>query len=321
MTVSIALCTYDGERYLQEQLDSIAAQTRLPDEMVVCDDGSQDETVPILQNFAAHAPFSVQVVVNPSNLGSTQNFAQAISLCRHDLIFLCDQDDVWLADKIETMHAVFAAQPEVGLVFTDAEIVDKHLMPLGRRLWPYALFALDKQQRMRQGKEFEVLLAYNHVTGATLAFRALLRDVVLPIPSNIGLIHDGWIALMTAAVMRIVALNTPLILYRQHETQQMGTRAGQRPKVLPQAHYRAHLNQLETVALRLHGFRAGQDNSLIIQRGERIQAQIRHLRRRLTLPATRWRRFPSMLLELTAGGYHRFSNGWRSFVRDLFYGT
>ncbi len=319
MTVSIALCTYNGARYLQEQLDSIAAQTLLPDEMVVCDDGSQDETVPILQNFAAHVPFPVHITVNSVNLGSTQNFAQAVSLCRHDLIFLCDQDDVWRADKIEMMHSVFAARPEVGLVFTDADVVNEHLMPLGKQLWSYALFTLDKQQWMRQGKEFDVLLAYNHVTGATLAFRASLCDVVLPIPGNIGLIHDGWIALMTAAVMRVAALDTALILYRQHEAQQMGTRGGQRPKVLPHAYYRAHLNQLETVASRLHHFQAGRNDPLITRRSERIQAQIRHLQRRLALPAARWRRLPRVLLELAAGGYHRFSNGWRSFARDLFY--
>jgi len=321
MTISIALCTYNGAQYLQEQLDSIAAQTRLPDELVACDDGSQDSTVAILEEFVRSAPFPVHITINPDNLGSTQNFAQAVSLCRHDLIFLSDQDDVWRVDKIEKMHAVFAAQPNVGLVFTDADVVNKHLQPQGRRLWQHAQFGPKQQNQLRQGMAFELLCDRNVVTGATTAFRAQFKPLVLPIPEGVVLIHDGWVALIVSAYATLAFLPEPLILYRQHEAQQMGTRAGQRPRVLPQAHYRAHLNQLKAVALRLHGSGAEQDNPKFVQRGRRIQAQIRHLQGRLALPAAPGRRLFLMLLELTTGGYHRFSNGWRSFARDLLHGA
>ena len=319
MTVSIAMCTYNGARYLQEQLDSIAAQTRLPDEMVVCDDGSQDKTISILQNFAAHTPFPVRIIVNPINLGSTQNFAQAITQCSGQIIALSDQDDVWCASKLQTLCTAFEEHPEVGLIFTDAEIVDEHLASLKTRLWPYAKFTPEKQQQLRQGQAFDLFLAYNHVTGATMAFRAMLKEVVLPIPHNIGLIHDGWIALMGAALVRVMALEMPLILYRQHTSQQMGTRPGQRPKILPQAHYQAHLHQLKVIAARLNAYKIEHGEAQTFAQQARIKRQMQHLQQRAAMPRSRWRRFWPVLHEVMSGGYHRFSNGWPSVARDLFF--
>ena len=107
-SVSVALCTYNGTRYLKDQIDSIASQTRVPHELVVCDDCSSDDTVKILEAFASRAPFPVRLSVNPTNLGSTKNFAQAIALCRGDIIALCDQDDVWHPAKLERLASVFA---------------------------------------------------------------------------------------------------------------------------------------------------------------------------------------------------------------------
>jgi len=98
--LSIALATYNGERYIGEQLDSILRQTRLPDELVVFDDASVDATQAIVLDFARHAPFPVRFQVNSVRLGSTRNFEMAIRACGGDIIFLCDQDDVWYPDKI-----------------------------------------------------------------------------------------------------------------------------------------------------------------------------------------------------------------------------
>src|SRR5882762_9087557 len=100
MKISIAMCTYNGARYLREQLDSIAAQTRPPSELIVCDDNSLDETREIVAGFAASAPFPVRLGVNEQNLGSIRNFERAIKLCEGDLIALSDQDDVWLPEKL-----------------------------------------------------------------------------------------------------------------------------------------------------------------------------------------------------------------------------
>ena len=93
-TVSVALCTYNGERFLQEQLDSIAMQTWTPDEVVVGDDGSSDSTLEILERWKQSVPFSVRIERNERNLGFAKNFESTLSRCTGDVVFLCDQDDV-----------------------------------------------------------------------------------------------------------------------------------------------------------------------------------------------------------------------------------
>jgi hypothetical protein len=172
---------------------------------------------------------------------------------------------------------------------------------------------------MQQGRAFDVQLAENVVTGATMAFRSDLKDLILPIPNGIAIIHDGWIALMIAAVTDLVFLEEPLILYRQHSAQQMGVRGGVRPKVLPKSHYQAHQCQLRAVHERLlQGSHTGITPELH-GLNSRLEAWDRHLQVRLDLPTSRMRRLPSVLRELLTRRYHRFSNGFASVARDLIY--
>src|SRR5688572_3171861 len=98
--LSVALCSYNGARFIHDQLSSIARQSRLPDELVICDDRSSDNTIAIIEKFAVDAPFPVRSHVNPTNLGSTKNFELAISRCCGDFIALSDQDDIWHQDKL-----------------------------------------------------------------------------------------------------------------------------------------------------------------------------------------------------------------------------
>ena len=135
MKFSVALATYNGARYLPAQLASLAAQTVMPGELVACDDGSTDGTVAVLERFASDAPFPVRLFRNPVNLGSTANFAQAVGLCTGDGIFLCDQDDLWHPHKLARFAAAFDADPAVGLVASDLELIDAGGQDLGRRVW------------------------------------------------------------------------------------------------------------------------------------------------------------------------------------------
>jgi len=133
--VSIALCTYNGAPYLLEQLQSFCLQTRLPDELIVCDDGSTDDTLRILDDFARNAPFLVQTYTNDHNLGYARNFEKAVSLCTGDIIFLSDQDDVWSVSKVEKVYDRFLLDRRLELVFTDAELVNENLEPIGINLF------------------------------------------------------------------------------------------------------------------------------------------------------------------------------------------
>lgn len=132
LTISIAMCTYNGERFIQEQLDSFLKQSRLPDELVVCDDGSQDMTISILEDFCRRAPFPVRIFINSANLGYSRNFEKAMSICRGDIIAFSDQDDVWKPQKLARFEHFFKERPKVGCVFCNASLVDEELKPLGR---------------------------------------------------------------------------------------------------------------------------------------------------------------------------------------------
>lgn len=124
LTASIAMCTYNGERYLQAQLQSILDQTRHPNELIICDDASRDSTLGIIETFAITAPFKVHIQKNVKNLGYVKNFEQAISLCTQDIVFLCDQDDVWVATKISEVLSRFEADPDVGMVLHNFTNID-----------------------------------------------------------------------------------------------------------------------------------------------------------------------------------------------------
>ena len=209
LRTSIALCTYNGGPYLAEQLKSYTRQSKLPDELVVCDDKSGDTTVEILRSFAEVAPFPIKWHINDCNLGTVKNFERAIHLCSGDIIFLSDQDDVWRDDKISSVMDVFGKHPEVGAVFSDAEVVDQALCSLGYRMWHTVGFTLSRQRQMNvKGGSFSVLLKYNVVTGATMAFRSEFTPRFSPLPE--GWVHDGWIALMIAAISDIGLVPEPL---------------------------------------------------------------------------------------------------------------
>ena len=111
MKISIALCTYNGGRFLGEQLRSLREQTKSPFEIIVCDDGSTDETPQLVRDFAASVDFPVVFVANEANLGSTRNFDQAIRLCRGEAIALCDQDDLWAPNKLERLTQILENEP------------------------------------------------------------------------------------------------------------------------------------------------------------------------------------------------------------------
>ncbi|MEI6226807.1 MAG: glycosyltransferase family 2 protein, partial [Deltaproteobacteria bacterium] len=219
---SVALCTFEGSAHLEPQLASLAAQARLPDELVACDDRSSDGTAEILRAFARRAPFPVRVEVNETRLGTTKNFEKAIGLCTGDLIATCDQDDVWLPEKLALVEEAFARDPRLGLVFTDADIVDGSLRPMGYRLWDAIHFDGRARREVLRGRGFDVLLRQWLVTGATMAFRSEYRSLLLPIPAC--WVHDAWIAFLLGAVSSLGFVERPTVRYRQHPGQQVGAR-------------------------------------------------------------------------------------------------
>ncbi|HEX9366344.1 MAG TPA: glycosyltransferase family 2 protein [Vicinamibacterales bacterium] len=323
MTVSVALCAYNGAAYLPDQLESIAAQSRPPDELVVRDDASLDDTPAVVRAFAARAPFPVRLEVSARRLGSTRNFDRAIAACAGDIIALSDQDDVWHPDKLRAIERRFHESPGVGLVFSDADIVDAALNPTGARLWARIGFDGRRQRVWHTRGALTALVPGRTVTGATMAFRSTFRALVLPTPDGIApMIHDGWIALAIAAVAGVAFLEQPLLAYRQHGTQQLGAqeafdghaRLGVRASARHVNAYSMHIASLGALRERLAAGRAGPEG---VRTARRVGTILRHFDTRAHLPSRRLTRLPLVLRELFTRRYHDYGNGWRSAVKDL----
>ena len=320
------MCTYNGAEFLPTQWESILAQSRKPDEIIVCDDGSSDQTRHLLEQFATESSIPVRLRFNEKNLGSVKNFEQAIRLCTGEIIALSDQDDVWRSDKLRLIEEAFVSAPKAGLVFSDAEIVSENLESLGRRMWSEVGFDSHKQKLIAHGRALEVLITGWTITGATMAFRSEFVKLSLPIPETIAMIHDGWIALTVAAVAKVVAINEPLIKYRQHGRQQIGAPTRPEPAAEPrgvaaletafrQRNSSADLYKiLETLEERL----SAQKNTYNMSKALAFVSDYAfHLNVRATLPQRRLSRLPRILRELLTLRYHEYANGFKSAAKDL----
>lgn len=209
MKTSIALATYNGDKFLQEQLESYLIQTVLPDELVIVDDCSKDNTLMIINTFKETAPFDVKVYLNETNLGYTQNFNKALQLCNNDLIFISDQDDVWLPNKIEYMVNSASSHPDKDVFISDASIVNNNLNFSGITLMAqFQKFGLDES-------------TFGH--GCCTVIRKILLDqIILPIPVNFQG-HDSWISKI-ANTFHLRLIHTEILqLYRIHDSNTSNT--------------------------------------------------------------------------------------------------
>ncbi len=211
------MATYNGARFLPEQLESILAQTYSPYELVVTDDGSTDATAEIIEQFSRRAPFPVRFYRNPERLRFAENFLHCASLCDGDLISFCDQDDVWLPDKLETAVIVFQ-DPEVMAFTHSAQVVDEHLNKLG---WLRPYYPNEGQARWQPW-------------GTFLGFAIVCRRKLISIPfderppsvhGSPKLAHDEWIIFLAEGLGKIYFCKRSLAFYRQHGMNQYG--AGQ----------------------------------------------------------------------------------------------
>ena len=320
------MCTYNGAEFLAAQLQSIITQSRSPDEIIICDDRSTDDTQSLLEQFATESPIPINLHINDRNLGTVKNFERAITLCTGDVIALSDQDDVWRNDKLQLFENVLNKSPSAGIIFSDAEIVDEHLNPLHRRMWDEVGFDAPRRKLVRTGRALEVLIHGWTVTGATMAFRSRFVKLSLPIPDEIAMIHDGWIALTIAAVADVVVVDEPLIQYRQHAQQQIG--APSRKETDPELR---GMQAIETAFRRrnssadLHKILETLEARLLSQ-GSDFETRkalsfatdyASHLNVRANLPQRRLNRVPSILRELLSKRYHEYANGFKSAAKDL----
>lgn len=221
MKTSVALCTYNGEKFLKEQIDSILFQTVPVNEIVVCDDGSTDKTIEILNVYKEKYPNVFRIYQNEKNLRSVKNFEKALSLCQNEIIFLSDQDDVWLPEKTEIYIQYFIDHPEIEVIASNGFAIDDQDEVLDLySFWDFPLVvgASNKSVTIND----VITKSMNIATGASMALRKVFLNEVIPFPSGPNLYHDEWIAFVSASKNNFLFLNEKLFYYRIHQEQQIG---------------------------------------------------------------------------------------------------
>ena len=220
--ISIAMCTYNGAQYIEEQLTSILHQTRKVDEIVICDDGSLDNTLEIIGRIKRETTTTMRIVRNKVRLGFYKNFLKALSLCDGDLVFLSDQDDIWCKDKVEKMVAYFERYTSIDVLFTNAKLIDENSeVFINETLWDRAGFTPKMQLYFEKGYGQEIWTISNRATGATMAVRKSFflgedwQKYNLPL-------HDYIISFVAVIEGHCGYISEPLMSYRIHKGQTIG---------------------------------------------------------------------------------------------------
>jgi glycosyltransferase involved in cell wall biosynthesis len=213
ISLSVAMATYNGERFLIEQLDSILSQLGPNDELVIVDDASQDSTCALIDGLCDSR---IRLIQNETNQGVLASFETALHQATGEIVFLSDQDDIWLANKVTTVLQAFCSNPDITMVVSDAILVDQR----GTLVAP-SYYA----QRGQFSDRFFMNLIRCKYLGCTMAFRAEVLQKALPFPSSRFLLHDVWIGVVNRlSGGKTQYLTDPLVCYRRHDSAVTGIR-------------------------------------------------------------------------------------------------
>ena len=216
--ISVAMTTYNGAQYIEEQLESIRKQTCKVDEIVIVDDGSSDNTVELVRDYADKYPeCRIRLEQNEKNLGYKKNFYKAISLCHGDITFLCDQDDSWFANKVEKMCHVLKEHPEIGVLSSAFVQMDGK----GNKGEQKSVY----QRKMNEGELVCVpisdLIFHNISQGCAMTMRKDIRDAFLK-QFDETIPHDWIINIVAAISKKCYYWNVPMFFYRIHDNNTIG---------------------------------------------------------------------------------------------------
>lgn len=223
MILSVAMCTYNGEKYIKDQIKSILDQTININEIIICDDNSSDQTTTIIEQIQLENPNRISLYKNEVNLGSNKNFEKAISICTGDYIFLSDQDDLWKKNKVEKIIQHFLDNQSSEAVFSNGVLINEKNKEINTHtLWDSVFF---KENQLKKPINLFKLITSkrNMVTGATLCIKKETKQFILPFPNIKKFYHDEWIAIIIASRKKLDYLTDELISYRIHSGQQIGT--------------------------------------------------------------------------------------------------
>lgn len=220
--IGVVVATYNGEKYIVEQLESIVKQSVKPDLIIVTDGGSTDKTVNTCADFLSKSNVNYKILTSKKNLGVKENFEKGLMNCDSKYIFFSDQDDYWLVDKIKNTMVAFENK-DVVAVFCNAYITNDELKKTGNTIWKQVGYKpLDYINIYeKQSKTFQLeLLRHNVITGMCLAIDSRIKNYILPFSDYS--IHDVWIAHSSNLIGSVVSVNSKDVLYRQHGNNAIG---------------------------------------------------------------------------------------------------
>ncbi len=208
-SISIALCTFNGEKYLRQFLESLLNQTIMAQEIIIVDDGSTDGTLSILNDYVRSFDF-IKLFPQKENLGPVSAFKMAISLTQHNFILLADQDDIWRSNKIEKLlskaNSIDNRFP--GVIYSDLEMIDEKGKTIFNSFWDMANLSPSKAT-------FKGLMMENVITGSACMINDAMREEIRRAPDGL-LMHDHWIALIAYGFGQYVYTEEKLVKYRVH---------------------------------------------------------------------------------------------------------
>ncbi len=320
-TTSIALITYNGEKYLARQLESLTTQTRLPDELVVCDDGSTDKTVEILEEFAKTSPFLVKIYQNEEKLGIGKNFRKAFFLCEKNIVFFCDQDDVWLPHKIASAMEIFENEPMVGMVLMNDLWTDATEKPI---LYADKLKYLNKWL-VKENSFHSLLQACKYGWAAhNIACRRSFYDTLFPenAPACVD-IFDQWVFRILGACCDVRILLEPSALFRRHgENYTSHSRKSKNPLTLLIRASKRHMD-LKRINEKFETFQQAADfltEKRVVLYPEVILTYhqgAEHFARRIKTIESLLCRLSIIPAEYFSGNYNRYSRGFKDAILDF----
>ena len=315
-TVSVAIATYNGARYLETQLLGIFGQVPAPAEIVLSDDASSDDTIAIAERVAERFPATaLRILRNPTALGVTANFEQAVRACTGDVIALSDQDDRWHPGRLARLLQILESDPAVLVVGSDAALVDGDGTPLGIGLFEAIEVSPAELAGVNGPQPFRALVRRNLVTGATMIFRRSLLNAALPFPA--AWLHDEWLAAIAAATARVRLLPEQLIDYRQHGANEVGaTKLGLVAKFrrLGEPRDARNARLLARAAALVERLSVLPVDPAI---RDAAAGRLLHEQQRSALAPSRARRVGPVLRALRAGDYRLYGRGTADALRDL----
>ncbi len=320
-SVSVVIATYNGARYLDKQLESIFSQTIQPDEIIISDDNSNDDTISIINSHIKDSNLKIRIFKNDRTLGYGKNFEIAITKANCDYIFFSDQDDYWFPEKIETVLKISKENSGKLIFINDAVITDKNLVPSG---------VTKIEQYINSG------MSLAHFSqGCCFTIKKELKKMILPIP-NFYDSHDNWINKISNALNAATIIYKPLQYYRMHDENVSGYFLNTTKKTSRGKYYKNRLKKI--ISKKNNNFLTNDAKALkeIISRAKKIEIQeinnsyikekdvlvrrLNSINMRIKIKSQPFfKRFSFALKSLFNSDYKYYHNGVNSFFRDILF--